>query len=393
MAAFVPLIASAGSFVVRVLGESDINENTTQFLAKKINIEVATRIISENITYYVSIVTFKAVCDIIVVSVVGRKLYHMFQQLWKILEPLLKLGLKGFIDGIAKCEKCIQASLKELLEKGVSFHTIYDKVRPHTTVSNVLKALDGIYKFICSAKAGFCYTIKFELTKYYLEIVGFIRALCEKLNINFLKYLAQADVESNNGEDHAIEENDGPLTYLFEVSLEQLLQGTEENLPITREVQKINQPIRQERQIYTIKIEPGCKEGHVIRLPQVGNRDPINIPADLLVTIRSKPHPLFKREGANLIYVKTLSYADSRSGNRIEVPLLSGEKILVDPKGPIDINKELAIPGHGLPNPDRNGERGQLLVRFDIQAPTNQVLCDDITVLTPTEGISIDQIH
>jgi hypothetical protein len=46
----------------------------------------------------------------------------------------------------------------------------------------------------------------------------------------------------------------------------------------------------------------------------------------------------------------------------------------------IDNDTELAVPGYGLPDPDNAGARGRLLVRFDIQAPTNQILCDAVTI-------------
>ncbi len=102
---------------------------------------------------------------------------------------------------------------------------------------------------------------------------------------------------------------DEPLRYTYEIPLEQLLYGTQRQHPITREIREINRITRTERQTYTITIEPGCKEEHIICLPEVGDRDPINIPADLLITIRSKPHLSYRRQGADLIYTKVISYA------------------------------------------------------------------------------------
>lgn len=83
---------------------------------------------------------------------------------------------------------------------------------------------------------------------------------------------------------------DEPLHYSYEISLEQLLHGTERQLEITREIRETNKAIRTERETYTITMEPGCKEEHTFCLKEVGNRDPINTPADMFVIIRSKPH-------------------------------------------------------------------------------------------------------
>ncbi len=64
----------------------------------------------------------------------------------------------------------------------------------------------------------------------------------------------------------------------------------------------------------------------------------------------------------------------------MEIPLLDGNTASVNPGGIIDNNTELVVPGHGLPDPDNAGARGRLLVRFDVQAPTNQIHCDIVTI-------------
>ncbi len=117
------------------------------------------------------------------------------------------------------------------------------------------------------------------------------------------RFLRSSDEIHLNGK-----QKDEPLRYTFEISLEQLLYGTQRQLEINREIREINRITETKRRTYTITIEAGCKEEHIIRLAEVGDRDPINIPADLLITIRSKPHLLYKRQGADLIYTKVISY-------------------------------------------------------------------------------------
>ncbi|CAF2401715.1 unnamed protein product [Rotaria sp. Silwood2] len=183
---------------------------------------------------------------------------------------------------------------------------------------------------------------------------------------------------------------DEPLTCVYEISLEQILAGTQRELAITREIRSSDGTFSQDRQVYTIKIEPGCKEGHCIRLNEVGNRDPINIPADLFITILSKPHRLFKRNNANLIYIKSISYADSRSAKVVQAPLLDGTTAYVDPKGTIDIDTELVLDRYGLPDPSNSGVRGRLLIRFDIQAPAKQINWQPISTNEKVEENIID---
>lgn len=196
MAVYVYPIAAAGSFIARRYFESDINEKTEDLLAKNIDVEETTRIVSENVGYYLPMVTAKAVCDIIVASLIGRNFCYLFKKLWGILKPLFTSSLKGFIGGIEKCFCCIQQSLKELFTKGISIHTIGEKIRSKISISGVLEALDYTQKFISCVTTGLHRLVRFELTKYYLEIRGLLRALCEKFNINFLKYVPKADEES-----------------------------------------------------------------------------------------------------------------------------------------------------------------------------------------------------
>jgi hypothetical protein len=194
MAAYI--VAAVGSGLIRVFGESDINEKTTAYLAKQINVEKATRIVSKNVGYYLPMVTIKAACDLVVASGIGRGLYALFKKLWGILNPLFESSRKAFMNGIKKSFDCIQQSARELLNKCSSFHTICDKVFSKSSITKVIQALDYIGKIIVCATTGFCRIVQFELTKYYLEIRGLLRALCEKFNINFLKYVPKADEES-----------------------------------------------------------------------------------------------------------------------------------------------------------------------------------------------------
>jgi hypothetical protein len=190
------IVAATGSGLIRTFGEFDINEKTTTYLARQINVEEATRIISENVGYYLPLVTFKIGCDVVVASIIGRQLYNLFKNLWRNLKPLLKSGWDAFMNSIEKSFSSIQQSTRELAAKCSSFHTICDEICSKCPITKVIQALDYIQKAVVCAKTGLCRIVQFELTKYYLEIRGLLRALCEKFNIPFLKYVRQSDEES-----------------------------------------------------------------------------------------------------------------------------------------------------------------------------------------------------
>ncbi len=72
-----------------------------------------------------------------------------------------------------------------------------------------------------------------------------------------------------------------------------------------REIHKQEPKIEEEK--YTVTIEPGCPDGKECRFNKAGHRDPVNIPADLVVKIRTIPHQLYERDGSDLIYKATIS--------------------------------------------------------------------------------------
>lgn len=60
--------------------------------------------------------------------------------------------------------------------------------------------------------------------------------------------------------------------------------------------------MRTEDKILNIIIKRGWKEGTKITFPKEGDETPENIPADIAFVLKDKGHPLFKRDGSNIIY-------------------------------------------------------------------------------------------
>jgi DnaJ-class molecular chaperone len=61
---------------------------------------------------------------------------------------------------------------------------------------------------------------------------------------------------------------------------------------------------------YTISIEPGCADRKTVRFIEAGHRDPVTIPADLIVEIRTEQHQLYERSGSDLTYKAKVSLKD-----------------------------------------------------------------------------------
>ncbi|ROT62490.1 putative dnaJ protein-like 1 [Penaeus vannamei] len=116
-----------------------------------------------------------------------------------------------------------------------------------------------------------------------------------------------------------------------------------------------------EEKILTIEVKPGWKEGTKIIFEKEGDQSPGKIPADIIFIIRDKPHPLFKRDGANLVYTAKIPLRDALRGTLVSVPTLTGQRVA------LNFNKETTKPqttrrlqGYGLPYP--KNRRGRVIL-------------------------------
>jgi molecular chaperone DnaJ len=87
----------------------------------------------------------------------------------------------------------------------------------------------------------------------------------------------------------------------------------------------------------------------------------------VIVFIEEKPHPVFTREGDDLILEKSVSYALAVLGGTIEVPTIKGKARLKIPARSRS-GKILRMRNEGLPHLNGFG-RGDLLVELSIFIP------------------------
>jgi len=123
-----------------------------------------------------------------------------------------------------------------------------------------------------------------------------------------------------------------------------------------------------ERKI-SLKVPPGVETGTRLRIAGEGESGIGGGPrGDLYVQIEVLPHPLFTREGDEVICEVPISYTQAALGDEIEVPTLNGRHRLVIPPG-TPSGKSFRLKGKGLPNLRGHG-RGDQQVRLVVQVPT-----------------------
>jgi len=88
---------------------------------------------------------------------------------------------------------------------------------------------------------------------------------------------------------------------------------------------------------------------------------------DALIELEIRPHPVFRREGDNLVMDLPVSVPDAVLGAKVEAPTPEGPVTLTVPKGS-NAGSTLRLKGRGLPH-GRAGARGDLLARLQLVLP------------------------
>jgi molecular chaperone DnaJ len=119
----------------------------------------------------------------------------------------------------------------------------------------------------------------------------------------------------------------------------------------------------------SVRIPPGVEDGHMLRLTGQGEASLYGgRTGDLYVEIHVRPHPLFVREGAHLLYELPVSFPQAALGAELQVPTLDGGAILKVPPG-TQPGTVLRLRERGMPHLNGRG-RGDLHVRVAVRTPT-----------------------
>ena len=129
--------------------------------------------------------------------------------------------------------------------------------------------------------------------------------------------------------------------------------------------------VRRSRRV-AVKIPPGVDDGTMIRLTGEGELGRYGgPPGDLYVRVHVKPHPLFKREGKNILLDLPINIAQAALGDEVEVPTIDGTKVkLTIPPG-TQYGKTFRRRGKGVPDVRNPNRRGDMLVTVRVVVPKN----------------------
>ena len=163
---------------------------------------------------------------------------------------------------------------------------------------------------------------------------------------------------------------DPPLETPLNLTLEELYQGCEKKMKINKRVLSPDGTTRQEDKIITIGVKPGWKAGTKITFPQEGDEVAGKIPQDIVFVVKEKPHPLFTRDGNDLYYMASITLKEALVGTTLSIPTI--DKVVIPYKlpGVTTPKTEVRIPDHGMPISKTPRQYGDLIVRFNIEFPS-----------------------
>lgn len=137
-----------------------------------------------------------------------------------------------------------------------------------------------------------------------------------------------------------------------------------------RELQ-IAVPIGPEQRKLKVKVPRGIEDGQSMRLKGQGAKSPEGGPAgDLLLEIRIRDHPRYRRTGMDLEVREVITVGQAYRGTSLPVETPWGKVKVTVPAG-TQGGQRLRVKGHGV-RKGRGGESGDLYVQLSIRIPTQQ---------------------
>ena len=118
---------------------------------------------------------------------------------------------------------------------------------------------------------------------------------------------------------------------------------------------------------FAVPVPPGMPDGGQVRLQEHGHAGwRMGRAGDLYVTVHVQPHPVFARDGHDLVCELRVAVHEAVLGARVDVPLLDGSVKVRIPPG-AQTGQRVRIEGRGVPTPF--GGRGDLVCVVKLVLP------------------------
>jgi DnaJ family protein B protein 4 len=120
--------------------------------------------------------------------------------------------------------------------------------------------------------------------------------------------------------------------------------------------------------VLEVPIKPGLKKGSKIRFKGVGDQEEGG-QQDLVFIVEEKPHPLFVRDGDDIIHTVDLDLKEALTGWKRTITTIDGKQLNIDKAGPTQPGSTDSYPGLGMPISKKPGQRGNFIVKYNVKFP------------------------
>jgi molecular chaperone DnaJ len=122
-------------------------------------------------------------------------------------------------------------------------------------------------------------------------------------------------------------------------------------------------------EVVEFRIKAGTRDGQRIRLQGKGNAGTNGGAAgDLFLIVRTGPHPVFTRQGEDILVTVPVSVAEASLGAKVEVPTIDGRAQLKIPPG-TQSGQKLRMRERGVESAQHAGQRGDEIVTVNVVVP------------------------
>lgn len=123
--------------------------------------------------------------------------------------------------------------------------------------------------------------------------------------------------------------------------------------------------MKREQEI-TIPVPAGIDGGEMLRMPGQGEAIKGGTPGDLYIKVHVKPHPVFRKDGVNLVMHMPMKLTDALTGTTTTITTIDDKKLEVKIPAMSAPEETIRLRGKGV---QMEGHTGDLLIRLSITMP------------------------
>lgn len=153
-------------------------------------------------------------------------------------------------------------------------------------------------------------------------------------------------------------------------TLEELFRGTHKKMKIKRKAfdEHTGKRTTQDK-VLEMDIKPGLKKGSKIKFKDVGDQEEGGR-QDLHFVVEEKKHPIFTREGDDILLKVDLELKEALTGWNRVVTTIDGKQLNLERGGPTQPGSKDSYPNLGMPLSKKPDTRGNFIIEYNVKFPT-----------------------